>query len=90
MNDEMSQKEKLLMMMTEIYNQLEELESVLEESFSDLRESYFVSEETKLSAVDHRMTKLEEKIDEFQSPKTNNWDLSEPSKSSTLNLKLGF
>ena len=37
MNKQLSEKEKLLSMLKEIYEQLEELESVLDASFSDKR-----------------------------------------------------
>ncbi len=40
MNKPLSDKEKLLSMLTEIYDQLEELELVLEASFSDHRNKF--------------------------------------------------
>jgi predicted ribonuclease YlaK len=47
----MSEKEKMLTMLTEIYDQLEELESVLEASFSDERLQIKSEEQEKLTVT---------------------------------------
>ncbi|MDP4083842.1 MAG: hypothetical protein Q8934_04415 [Bacillota bacterium] len=90
MNGEMSQKEKLLLMMTEIYNQLEELETVLEETFADLHETYFDDEVTKLTTIDHKMTNLEKKFEEIQFGESTEWEMNHSKKSPTLKFELGY
>ena len=54
----MSEKEKMLTMLTEIYDQLEELESVLEASFSDHRLHMNSEEQEKLSVTLHRLSDI--------------------------------
>ncbi|MEH7415122.1 hypothetical protein V7266_07545 [Neobacillus drentensis] len=58
MNIPMSEKEKMLTMLTEIYDQLEELESVLETSFSDHRLYMNSEEQEKLSLTIHRLSDI--------------------------------
>ncbi|WP_051633451.1 hypothetical protein [Bacillus sp. UNC41MFS5] len=48
MNKPLSDKEQLISMLTEIYDQLEDLEVVLEASFSDLRKSLNQEEQDKI------------------------------------------
>ncbi|MEH7093428.1 hypothetical protein [Neobacillus vireti] len=55
----MSEKEKMLTMLTEIYDQLEELESVLEASFSDQRLQITSEEQEKLTVTLHRLSDIE-------------------------------
>ena len=50
-------------MLTEIYDQLEELEIVLEASFTDLRIQMNNEELTKLTAPVQKLTKLEKELD---------------------------
>jgi hypothetical protein len=65
MSEPKSQKEHLLMMLTEIYDQLEEMEVVLQTSFSDLR-FYMDNKEMdklvmparKISALEHEKEML--------------------------------
>lgn len=54
----MSEKEKMLTMLTEIYDQLEELESVLEASFSDHRFHMNSEEQEKLTVTLHRLSDI--------------------------------
>ena len=63
MNKPLSEKEKLLTMLTEIYDQLEELESVLEASFSDLRSSLNQEEQEKLTIPVQKLSAIENKIE---------------------------
>ena len=63
MNKPLSEKEKLLTMLTEIYDQLEELESVLEASFSDLRSSLNQEEQEKLTLPVQKLSAIENKIE---------------------------
>jgi len=62
MNKPLSEKEKLLTMLTEIYDQLEELESVLEASFSDLRMSLKRDEQEKFIVPVQKLSEIENKI----------------------------
>lgn len=55
----MSEKEKMLTMLTEIYDQLEELESVLEASFSGQRLQITSEEQEKLTVTLHRLSDIE-------------------------------
>jgi hypothetical protein len=63
MNSSLPEKEKLLSMLTEIYDQLEELEIVLESSFSNLRTQMNNEELNKLSAPVQKLNKLEKELD---------------------------
>ncbi|WHY75843.1 hypothetical protein QNH20_17150 [Neobacillus sp. WH10] len=62
MNKPLSEKEKLLTMLTEIYDQLEELGSVLEASFSDLRINLNRHEQEKLTVPVQKLSEIENKI----------------------------
>ncbi|MDQ1145294.1 hypothetical protein QE429_002121 [Bacillus sp. SORGH_AS 510] len=64
MNKPRSEKEKLLTMLTEIYDQLEELESVLEASFSDLRSNLNRQEQEKLTKPMQKLTVIENKLED--------------------------
>lgn len=59
MNKPISDKEKLLTMLTEIYDQLEELESVLEVSFSEHRTNLYESELGKITESKQRLVNIE-------------------------------
>lgn len=60
----LTDKDKLIIKLTEIYNQLEELESVLETSFSDLRTSLNQEEEEKINRPVKKLIILEEMVKE--------------------------
>ncbi|MBM7654882.1 hypothetical protein [Neobacillus cucumis] len=61
MNIPMSEKEKMLSMLTEICNQIEELESVLEASFTDCRLQLKSKEQEKIKETIQRLSEVEEK-----------------------------
>ncbi|MBO0958192.1 hypothetical protein J1P26_00480 [Neobacillus sp. MM2021_6] len=84
MNKPLSEKEKLLSMLTEIYDQLEELESVLEASFSDLRINLNREQQEKISAPAQRLSDMEYKIAN-DLPESNLNQIPKP-----LKLELGF
>jgi hypothetical protein len=63
MKKPLSDKETLISMLTEIYDQLEELEVVLEASFSDLRKSLDKDEHDKLVSSKQKLLGLEQCID---------------------------
>lgn len=65
MNIPMSEKEKMLTMLTEIYDQLEELESVLEASFSEHRLLLNNEEQDKITVTRHRLADIEGKSAEI-------------------------
>ena len=92
MNKPLSDKEQLMSMLTEIYDQLEGLEVVLEASFSDLRKSLDKDEQAKLSASKLKLQGLERTIDKIHTitlETTGNH--SNPNHvSRALQLELGF
>lgn len=90
MNAELSQKEKLLLMMTDIYNQLEELESVLEDSFSNLRETYYAKEIVRISELDKKMVNFEWEMEQIHVEDYPEWDINQTKKSPSLKFELGF
>ncbi|WP_413309231.1 hypothetical protein AA0X95_12260 [Bacillus sp. 1P10SD] len=91
MNKPLSEKEKLLTMLTEIYDQLEELESVLEASFSDLRYSLNQEEQEKLTIPVQKLSAIEKKI---ENPSVTQGILDEYTENNqvakALKLELGF
>ncbi|MDQ1001759.1 ABC-type uncharacterized transport system fused permease/ATPase subunit [Neobacillus niacini] len=90
MNSSLPEKEKLLSMLTEIHDQLEELETVLEASFSDLRNQMNNEELNKLSAPVQRLSKLEEELDKIN-PTTNEANTEQNnSVAKALKLEMGF
>ncbi|MEH7353531.1 hypothetical protein V7150_08125 [Neobacillus drentensis] len=89
MNKPLSEKEKLLTMLTEIYDQLEELGSVLEASFSDLRISLNRNEQEKLTVPVQKLSDIEDKIaNVIQYEEISDSDLNQVSK--PLKLELGL
>ncbi|WHZ01506.1 hypothetical protein QNH48_21280 [Neobacillus sp. YX16] len=90
MNSSLPEKEKLLSMLTEIYDQLEELEIVLEASFSDLRIQMNHEEQKKLLEPIHRLSMLEMELDKINpSPHESTADHS-ISVTRALKLEMGF
>lgn len=85
------EKEMLLSMLTEVYDQLEELEQVLEASFSDLRHNLNNEELDKISTTEIRISKLEKEIDNI-SPSFDETgkETKRSSVSSALKLEMGF
>lgn len=65
MNQSFTEKERLLMALTDIYDQLEELESVLEGSFSDLRIRLNVEEQAKITNSTENISILENKLNKM-------------------------
>jgi hypothetical protein len=59
MSEQISEKEKLLSMLTGIYDQLEELELVLEATFSEVRSNLNKDEYKKISAAKEKLVKIE-------------------------------
>ncbi|MDQ6599426.1 hypothetical protein E2K98_16460 [Bacillus salipaludis] len=90
MNKPMSEKEMLLTMLTDIYDQLEELESVLEASFSDLRNSLVEDEHNKLTVPKQRLSAIDEEMGHLFPDTCNHTDLKQNHVSGRLKLELGF
>ncbi|MBI0576099.1 hypothetical protein IEC97_01900 [Neobacillus cucumis] len=90
MNKPMSEKEMLLTMLTDIYDQLEELESVLEASFSDLRNSLVEDEHNKLTVPKQQLSAIEVEMGHLFPDTFNNTDLKQNHVSGRLKLELGF
>lgn len=67
MNEPVSEKEVLLMMLTKMCEQLEDVDSVLEVSFSDLRSQWFQEETEKLAACGREISLLENRINKVNS-----------------------
>jgi hypothetical protein len=88
----MSEKEKMLTMLTEIYDQLEELESVLEASFSGQRLNMYSEEQQKLTVTLQRLSDIEGKSSKV-SPEFSHVEILDPTLSTvpkSLKLELGF
>jgi hypothetical protein len=62
MNKPITEKEKLLMVFSEMNDQLAELESTLKKSFSDLHNDLIREEEDKLSLSETRISLLEKNL----------------------------
>ncbi|MEH7085617.1 hypothetical protein V7139_23150 [Neobacillus drentensis] len=67
MNKPLSDKEKLISMLTEIYDQLEDLEVVLEASFSDLRKSLDQEEQDKIRESKQKLFGIQQTLDKVNS-----------------------
>jgi predicted transcriptional regulator len=87
MSKQISEKEKLLSMLTGIYDQLEELELVLEKSFSDARNKLNMDEHKKISTAKEHLSKIESKTFPMNTERLQNV-LSKDSRS--MKLELGF
>jgi hypothetical protein len=89
MNSSLPEKEKLLSMLTEVYDQLEELEIVLEASFSDLRIQMNNEELLKLTAPVQKLHKLEKELDRIN-PTSDEATEHNSSIARALKLEMGF
>ncbi|WHY84411.1 hypothetical protein QNH39_17315 [Neobacillus novalis] len=91
MNKPLANKEKLLTMLTGIYDQLEELESVLEASFSEQRVHLNMEEQGKLIVPIQKLAFMEKalkKIDPIYNEEIPDFNPNQLSK--TLKLELGY
>jgi hypothetical protein len=86
-----AEKERLLLALTDIYDQLEELESVLEGSFSDLRIRLKEEEQAKISDTAKKISVLDNKLEKIISFGEGMADGSRLSQSTNvLQLELGY
>lgn len=91
MEKSLSEKEKLLSTLTEIYDQLEELELVLEASFSDLRLSLDQKELEKLKVHEQRLSVIEKEFENLSNLSAEDVTNSNPIQvTRSLKLELGF
>lgn len=90
MNKPLSDKEQLMSMLTEIYDQLEELEVVLGASFSDLRKSLDKDEQAKLIVSKQKLQGLERSIDKIHTITLEATGNHSNHVSRALQLELGF
>jgi hypothetical protein len=91
MIDNKSPQEKLLTMLTEIYDQLEELEEVLEHSLTDLRGNLYQQQADRIGNNEALLTNLEDSIHGQSSVNTNIIDFPQnQNQKKTLKLDLGF
>jgi hypothetical protein len=89
MIDNKNPQEKLLTMLTEIYDQLEELEEVLEHSLTDLRGNLYQQQADKMDKNEAILTKMEDSYFKQSSVNTNIIDFPQNHKKA-LKLELGF
>jgi ferritin-like metal-binding protein YciE len=91
MNMSLPEKEMLLSMLTEVYDQLEELEQVLEASFSDLRNNLNNQELDKISSTEIRISRLEKEIESIgPSSDDTEKEMNRSSVTRALKLEMGF
>ncbi len=84
------EKERLLSMLTEIYDELEELELVLEASFSDLRHSLNRDEFNKLSSAEIKLSMLEKDLDKLNMNSSEIQEKQPGQIKPALKLEMGF
>lgn len=92
MNQPITEKEQLLMIFSEMNEQLAELETVLKKSFSDLHKDLIREDENKLSNIERRISQLEKGFvmrEDVMNDERTNYPLGKKS-SVGLKLELGF
>jgi hypothetical protein len=90
MNESLFEKDNVLTALTEINNQLEELESKIGESFSGLRSQWYREEIQRLSACEKKISSIE-KLTEKIIGNRDNYHFPVGNKPvSSLVIKLGF
>lgn len=82
-------QEKLLTMLTEIYDQLEELEAVLEHSLTDLRGNLYQQQSIRMSRSEAKIKEIEEVFQEQNLVNNHAIEFSKNHKK-VLTLELGF
>lgn len=66
MKETFVQKEEVLLMLTDLCNELEVLEKAVESSFSNSRKKSLNEQSSRLSIVDNRIAILESQLEAFQ------------------------
>lgn len=90
MNEPVSEKDELLMMLNELNEQLEELDSIIEVSFSELRSHWFREEAKKLAVCSTRVSLIESKWLNTQNKGEFISSYSDKKQTSSLQLELGL
>ncbi|MDQ0271039.1 hypothetical protein [Cytobacillus purgationiresistens] len=84
MKPKMVEKDELLLMLKDIYSQLEELEMVLEENLSNIREDWHEQQADRMTACNEKIAALDEL------PAGKEMVKCEQLKRHTAELKLGY
>ncbi|MBG9546549.1 hypothetical protein ACOSZF_02400 [Cytobacillus firmus] len=87
MQGKMVEKEELLAMLSEIFDQLEELESVLESNLSGLRQDWYYEQSEKIEACESRLEVIEEDMSAIKSEADS---IESAKRSARMKLELGF
>ncbi|MBN8200241.1 MULTISPECIES: hypothetical protein [Bacillaceae] len=87
MQGKMVEKDELLAMLTEIYDQLEELENVLESNLSGLRQDWYYEQTEKLEVCESRLEAIEVDMTVIKSEADN---IEDAKRSAGMKLELGF
>ncbi|UII54599.1 hypothetical protein LS684_13110 [Cytobacillus spongiae] len=87
MNPSVVNKEELLSMLTEIHDQLEELESLLETNLTDARKDLLQSQSTYVTSCEVRLDEVEERVLFFENGISTSRNQSSQSR---LKLELGY
>jgi 16S rRNA C1402 (ribose-2'-O) methylase RsmI len=89
MIENQNSKEKLLSMLTDIYEQLEELEVVLEHSLTDLRENLNNQQLNPMNELDNKISDTESAYQDLLMMKQYSKE-NTPNPKKALKLELGF
>jgi 16S rRNA C1402 (ribose-2'-O) methylase RsmI len=89
MIENQNSKEKLLSMLTDIYEQLEELEVVLEHSLTDLRENLNSQQMNQINELDNKISDSESAYQDLLMMKQYSKE-NTPNPQKALKLELGF
>jgi hypothetical protein len=89
MIENQNSKEKLLSMLTDIYEQLEELEVVLEHSLTDLRENLNNQQLNPMNELDNKISDTESAYQDLLMMKQYSKE-NIPNPKKALKLELGF
>ncbi|KAF0818764.1 MULTISPECIES: hypothetical protein [unclassified Cytobacillus] len=81
------EKEELLAMLSDIYDQLEELENVLESNLSGLRQDWYYEQSENIEACESRLEAIEEDMTVIMSEAEN---IESAKRSARMKLELGF
>ncbi|GLB57952.1 hypothetical protein [Cytobacillus sp. NCCP-133] len=90
MEDRIVEKKELLAMLTEIYDQLEELESVLESNLTGLRQNWHDEQTGKIVACEKKLQTIENELTAFSETQSETEREKNAQKTKSMQLELGF
>ncbi|KON87272.1 hypothetical protein AF332_10865 [Sporosarcina globispora] len=90
MQGKMVEKKELLAMLSEIYDQLEELENVLESNMAGLRQNWYYEQSEKIEVCGDRLEAIEEEITAISAQKSEADKIESTKRSAGMKLELGF